>query len=1339
MTNIGKYIIAGELGVGGFGRVYKAFDPTVGRVVAIKVLNVQDESAVKRFKAEAMTSANLQHKNIVTIHDFQDEGDQQYLVMEFLDGKTLRQILDQNIPMQPLDRLMIMAEVAAGLQYAHEHGVVHRDVKPANIMRLTDGTVKIMDFGIARLVQSGSRDTRLTQTGFIVGTIHYMAPEQFTTNMADAQCDIWAYGVVFYEFLAGTNPFSASSPPQVIYKITAENPPPLSASVPNVPHTLDAILKRLLARSREERYASMEDVRFDLEPVILEMRRGQMDGLLKAADQSLREDRLDDAQSAVRRILELDPSNLQARKWRSQLQEKTKQREFLARVRGLVEQAEAAASQRNFAAAIAFLEEACGLDKGNRALHEKLAELRAEQERVNRAAALLAAAKQEVAREAYTTAFDSAAEAAKIDPRNTEALALVEQLRQAMERRELEARRKAVLSKAKALVQAQSYDHAVEVLQELSRHHPDDPEVRDRLAEALRLQAEHSQRQKAETAVAEGRDLIRRGQYQRGIEILEALEKSGSGGKQVAELLAFAREQLQTEQRAAQVEALIRQASACPAGAFDRTLALLDRALELAPGDEKVLRLRAGVLASRQREEENQAAARAIQECRALALGGKPGDASARLAELKTRYPGHAGVAALEEEITRLAREEDRRRMRETAKREQEKIDAILARVRELAGAKAWDEALAELDQGLAAIPSSTALAQEKERIRERKLAQFAVTEIRQRIARHELDRAISAAQSALMRLPNEGAIAELLRQAKEQQNFEDQLHRAEGLAHKGDIEEAGKLIADLEGKDPANTTVRRLKGLLEEKQKRRQDLATADQFRKRFDFQQARDLVNRLLAEDPDDGMARALLERIEREVVEYDRRQKISMIRSRAAELCKERQFPQAVQLLERANQEFQGETDLQDDLRAARAAWDKDKKKGIFEQGRSELAALMKERRFEDTVNRALQLIQEFPEDPFLMQDLQAARSAIELRDRRLQVDAEIKQLETLFRAGDAAGVRRQAEQVLKKYEEPRARELLAWANKTLAELKDIRRETAPPRRTWLWVVAAVAVLLLVIAIYEFATHQHGAVQFQVKPTELAFIYQIGGPAPGSQSFQVTSKPDDQAWAIGTSDSWFMATPPERTGSGAVSVQVDPSQFTPGEYSGLVTVSSKDGTVHGPPVRIRVKVLAAPVQKPELPKEGPGNKVENPTDKAEGKKAGGPQIPEQHPKGNSEGKVITPPGGNTPRISDEPPVDCHAVDYSGLFNATITWTGVLPPGQAVVLNSRNETVSGPEGVARGTPLPRCAVNIKVLSPSSGIAVSEPGAGNRFAAVTLRNTSSQTLTGVTFRWAIK
>src|ERR1700684_328135 len=280
---IGKYKVKEEIGSGGFGRVYSAHDPGFNRTVAIKVMSAPgDPDLVQRFRTEATTVANLHHKNIVTVHDSGVQSGAPYLVMEYLKGTNLQDLIREN-SLTLLQKIEIMSEVATGLQCAHELGITHRDVKPANIMRLASGAVKIMDFGIARIASETT--SNLTKTGFIIGTLAYMSPEQFNGSAADAQCDIFAFGVTFYELFTGRNPFASPNTGETITRIITVEPPPVSSVVPGCPEGLDRLLKTTLAKSRESRYRSLSDVALDAKPIVMELQRAQAGPLYTQANQ----------------------------------------------------------------------------------------------------------------------------------------------------------------------------------------------------------------------------------------------------------------------------------------------------------------------------------------------------------------------------------------------------------------------------------------------------------------------------------------------------------------------------------------------------------------------------------------------------------------------------------------------------------------------------------------------------------------------------------------------------------------------------------------------------------------------------------------------------------------------------------------------------------------------------------------------------------------------------------------------------------------------------------------------------------------------------------------------
>jgi serine/threonine protein kinase len=256
---IGKYEILGELGRGTMGEVYKALDPVLNRHVALKTLSVRvgpDEEALERFQREARAAAVLKHPNIVTIHDFGEADGRLFMAMEFLDGHDLRDAIDRD-SLPSLDRkLEVVDAVLAALDYAHAKGVIHRDVKPANIFIEKDGSVKIMDFGLAKMSTSN-----MTQDGIVLGTPNYMSPEQALGDRVDVQSDVFSVGAVFYELLTGHKPFEADSTPSVLFQVVHREPPAVTRWAPDVPGALVEVVDRALVKDKKRRYATAAEMR----------------------------------------------------------------------------------------------------------------------------------------------------------------------------------------------------------------------------------------------------------------------------------------------------------------------------------------------------------------------------------------------------------------------------------------------------------------------------------------------------------------------------------------------------------------------------------------------------------------------------------------------------------------------------------------------------------------------------------------------------------------------------------------------------------------------------------------------------------------------------------------------------------------------------------------------------------------------------------------------------------------------------------------------------------------------------------------------------------------------
>ncbi len=252
---IGKYEVRNVLGEGGMGTVYKARDPAIGRTVAIKVVaRSEDPGFVTRFHREARANGNLQHPNIVVVHELGDQDGKPFLVMEYLEGESLSSIIGNRRPLSMVDKLDIIIEVCRGLQYAHSQGVVHRDIKPPNLMLLHTGMVKILDFGIARI----QNEANVTMTGQVVGTVPYMSPEQLNGGQVDGRTDVFSTAIVLYQLLTYTLPFSAENTGATMQKIICAPAPPLSAHLQSYPAELDHIMPRALAKLPGERYTAEE-------------------------------------------------------------------------------------------------------------------------------------------------------------------------------------------------------------------------------------------------------------------------------------------------------------------------------------------------------------------------------------------------------------------------------------------------------------------------------------------------------------------------------------------------------------------------------------------------------------------------------------------------------------------------------------------------------------------------------------------------------------------------------------------------------------------------------------------------------------------------------------------------------------------------------------------------------------------------------------------------------------------------------------------------------------------------------------------------------------------------
>lgn len=600
-TKIGKYDVVDIIGRGGMGVVYRALDPHIGRLVAIKMMTIgftDNPDLLRRFYREAQSTGTLQHPNIVIVHELGDQDGNPYLVMEYLDGEGLEKIITTRQPLTLVQKLDIIIQVCNALNYAHGHGVVHRDIKPANVIVLKDGGVKLVDFGIARI---GSE--AMTRTGQVMGTISYMSPEQVNGHVVDGRSDIFSAGVMLYQLLTYTLPFDAGDTASTLLRILNEPAPAIAKFLPNCPPHLEDCVQRALAKDRDERYQTADDLAFDLLRIREELKRQLADHYIEEAQAAIARQEFARGKELLLGVLEVDTQNLAAKQLLHQVQQALQKQQRAQQVRQLRTMADSAISHKLYRDALAYLEQATGLDKTNAdlgKLRQEVEEAASRQQRLDQALHRAELAQQS---DELEEARAAAAEALEIDPHSTRAKTVHASVLKAMADRTRQMQIQQILTEATREISARHFTAALDILQKAQGLDAEAPEVAALVKVATSGRQQEVRKRELEATVAGIQESLDREDGAAACQKAEEALQKFPGDPALLKLKGIAEKQRETGERRRYLEEQLGEArKLLDEGHAGDALSVLEAASRKNPGDRRIQSLLAIVRENAERE-----------------------------------------------------------------------------------------------------------------------------------------------------------------------------------------------------------------------------------------------------------------------------------------------------------------------------------------------------------------------------------------------------------------------------------------------------------------------------------------------------------------------------------------------------------------------------------------------------------------------------------------------------------------------------------------------------------------------------------------------------------------
>ena len=990
MRKLGKYEVLGELGHGAMGVVYRARDPIINRLVALKTITsaaADDPNLLERFYREAQSAGGLQHPNIVTIYDMGDEQNLPYIAMQLIEGESLEQIISRRANIAIALKLAYAAQACRAFDYAHKRGIIHRDIKPGNVMVSNEGVVKVVDFGIARVL-----DTSKTRTGMLIGTFAYMSPEQYYGERADERSDIWSFGVLLYELMCYQRPFAGDSPASLMRSICAEEPPALSDLAPDCPPELGIILSKTLRKSRQDRCQSMEDLLLELEPVCKELQSRSIAELIKESRQIIDQGEFARARELLREALKVDSANPQARALLEKVNAELKRLLIRPKVQQHVDRGRTLLEEGKIQEARVEVENALQLDSSSEPAQELEKSVQRELDRAQMVAEWLQASRQQLAEGLPDEAAAMLAKVLEADPANNQAKALQQQA--LMEKAESQRRLRLLekLQEARGLWNQQDFEPCIALLSRLLEDYPSEEEIQKLLETVREDQTEQYRRRVLETV----RNLLAGGNHAECRSRLLELQKQFPNEDEVHRLL----EEVQLDEvKQRRLQGLAEARNRLVTSRFEESIALLTDLEKDFPNDEEIPRL----LKIAREDQAEQYKQKGIVEARNLLASRRYEDCNTHLARMQKQFPNDAEILDLLNAV-RLGQAKQR------------KLDALM-KARNLLAARHYDECLALLAELAKDFPEDEevpkllkiACEDQTEQCRLKSL-----TEAKNLLALGSYDEAVSLLTKLNTEFPGVHEITKLLATAgKEQAEQRKQQRLAEGkklLAGQRFLE-AIELLDSLLPAYPNDGAIQKLRALVKREQDKQVRLDKLQRELQSLKIQVSEkkysDILARagiLQAEFPGEPDVTRLIDFARAQQTQIESETRLRKVIDEVKGHVRLNRFTEAIRAAGAGLEAFPNDTELHFLREQAESEEKKQRARGLIEQRIRGIKFKINREDLSDAVQLAKETLATTGPNAEVTQLLNCALVEIQAREKKRAQEQKLQEIRTLMESGD-----------------------------------------------------------------------------------------------------------------------------------------------------------------------------------------------------------------------------------------------------------------------------------------------------------------------------------------------